>query len=457
MVMKVFKMMMLYIILLLTTIGNSKAGVESEMKNFLFSNSSTNYSSGGAYKSQSRGYYATPSVYTRNPVVDVKPVSMAMPSFRGGCGGIDMFAGSFSHINADQFIALMKAIPSNAMGYAFQLALETISPSIADVMNKMEDVMRSINGENLNSCELGKSIVNSGLSKFDAGSEMVCVRSQMESGKASDIAQAKKNCTSGGQRSSTVASASPTQDSAIVDINYAWNAVSKIVDDKEMREFLQTITGTIIVQNSGSDDSSGQVKVYPSLATDQSTIKALLYGGSMKRYSCDESVKCLNINSASTVNIPASSAFYKKVNDVIKSISSKMSTRNQQLTSEENQILSTTTFPIMTILRTYQKYHPGEVNSMISDSLSEIIAHEMLGDFIDDMLENVKKISKMNNLQADKTKIEQFEEGIEKARESLRHIEFKYQKKREALLREQKNAETVEMFAGKILIGNMYN
>ena len=74
----------------------AKAGVENEMKNFLFSNSSTNYSSGGAYKSQSRGYYATPAVYTRNPVVDIKPISMAMPSFRGGCGGIDMFAGSFS-------------------------------------------------------------------------------------------------------------------------------------------------------------------------------------------------------------------------------------------------------------------------------------------------------------------------------------------------------------------------
>ena len=98
--------------------------MEFQMKNFLFSNSSTNYSSGGAYKSQSRGYYAMPSVYTRNPVIDIKPISYAMPSFRGGCGGIDMFAGSFSHINADQFIALLKAIPSNAMGYALRKCLE---------------------------------------------------------------------------------------------------------------------------------------------------------------------------------------------------------------------------------------------------------------------------------------------------------------------------------------------
>ena len=129
----------------------SQAGsVEQGMKDFLLSNSNTNYSSGGAYKSQRRGYYATPSVYTRNPVVDVRPISMAMPTFRGGCGGIDMFAGSFSHINADQFIALMKAIPSNAMGYGFQLALETVSPSIADTMNKMESIMRDINNANLN-------------------------------------------------------------------------------------------------------------------------------------------------------------------------------------------------------------------------------------------------------------------------------------------------------------------
>ena len=445
------------IFLFLLPIFYSQASVEQGMKDFLFSNSNTNYSSGGAYKSQRRGYYATPSVYTRNPVVDVKPVSMAMPSFRGGCGGIDMFAGSFSHINADQFVALLQAIPSNAMGYAFQLALETVSPSIADVMSQMESVMRSMNINNLNSCELGKSIVNTGLSKFDAGSEMVCVNKQMEKGIASDLAQAKKNCTSGGQRSSTLSSSTTNQDSAIVDINYAWNTVSKLGVDKEMQEFLQTLTGTIIVQNSGSDNSSAVVQVYPSLATDTNTVNALLYGGGMKRYICDETTKCLNINNGGSVTIPSTSAFYKKVNDTIKSISSKMATRNQELTQEESDVLSTTSLPIIAILRTYQKYHSGEVDSMISDSLSEIVAHDLLTQFVDNVLDKIRKASKMNNLQVDETRLKQFEEGVEKARESLRQIEFKYQKKREALIREQRNAETVEKFADEVLVGNLYN
>ena len=48
----------LYTTIFLTFILSSNithAGVESEMKNFLFSNSSTNYSSGGAYKSPIKG------------------------------------------------------------------------------------------------------------------------------------------------------------------------------------------------------------------------------------------------------------------------------------------------------------------------------------------------------------------------------------------------------------------
>lgn len=278
----------------------------------------------------------------------------------------------------------------------------------------------------------------------------------MESGRASDIAQAKKNCTSGGERSSTLSSNDIPQDERIVDINYAWNAVSKLGVDKEMKEFLQTITGTIIVQNSGSDNAGTAIKIYPSLATDTTTIKALLYGGSMKRYVCDESIKCLNINDGGSVNIPQTVAFHNKVNNVIKSISSKMMLRNQELTQEENDIVSTTSIPIIAILRTYQKYYAGEIDSMISDSLSEIVAHDLLNEYMSDLLKRIKTISKQNTLQVDESKLQQFQDGIESAMDSLRLLEYKYQKKREVLLREQRNAETVEKLAGEVLTNELF-
>ena len=57
-------------------------------------------------------------------------VNARLPSLRAGCGGIDLFGGAFSFINKQQFVALLQNIGSNAVGYAFKLALQSISPDI---------------------------------------------------------------------------------------------------------------------------------------------------------------------------------------------------------------------------------------------------------------------------------------------------------------------------------------
>jgi len=41
---------------------------------------------------------------------------------------IDAFAGAFSFIDSDQLVAFARAVAQNAAGFAFELALETISP-----------------------------------------------------------------------------------------------------------------------------------------------------------------------------------------------------------------------------------------------------------------------------------------------------------------------------------------
>ena len=130
--------------------------------------------------------------------------------------------------------------------------------------------------------------------------------------------------------------------------------------------------------------------------------------------------------------------------------------RNQELSQEENDIVSTTTLPIIAILRTYQKYYAGEIDSMISDSLSEIVAHDLLTQYMENFLKQVKTISKQNTMQVDDSKLKQFQDGIETAMDSLRVLEYKYQKKREVLLREQRNAETVEKFAGEVLRSELF-
>jgi conjugative transfer pilus assembly protein TraH len=89
-----------------------------------------------AQMGQRRGVLSGGSLVARNRIVNVNPISLVPPSFEAGCGGIDLFGGSFSFVNAAQFTNLLRGIASNAAGYAFQLALTTMMPSGAEIIEQ---------------------------------------------------------------------------------------------------------------------------------------------------------------------------------------------------------------------------------------------------------------------------------------------------------------------------------
>ena len=76
------------------------------------------------------------------------------------CGGIDFFGGSFSFIDADQFIQLMRAVASNAAGYAFQLALDNTCTQCMTYINDLKRIIQALNQYAGNSCQLAQGIVN---------------------------------------------------------------------------------------------------------------------------------------------------------------------------------------------------------------------------------------------------------------------------------------------------------
>ena len=53
-----------------------------------------------AFEGQSAGYYSLGNVWTRFPQKTTNIANLQLPSAKAGCGGIDIFAGSFSFINA---------------------------------------------------------------------------------------------------------------------------------------------------------------------------------------------------------------------------------------------------------------------------------------------------------------------------------------------------------------------
>ncbi|WP_296222037.1 conjugal transfer protein TraH, partial [uncultured Sphingomonas sp.] len=102
------------------------ADVGSEMNSYFNSaGASANVTGPTAFNGQAAGYYSGGSLWSRFPSKTVNPVNLALPSARAGCGGIDLFAGSFSFINADEMVAMLKATANNAIGFAFQLAIDS--------------------------------------------------------------------------------------------------------------------------------------------------------------------------------------------------------------------------------------------------------------------------------------------------------------------------------------------
>ena len=210
-------------------VAPAHADVLSEMNNF-WRGVAVNTTGPTAFQGQASGHWTLGNLYLRAPVRSEQIATVNMPSFRAGCGGIDAFAGAFSFINSDQLIAFGRAVAQNAAGFAFELALETISPVIAETMAKLRALAQWVNDRNLNSCETAQALVGAVWSKNDRASASICAAIGTSQGIFSDYAAAKHGCGSEGKRNSTLASASGAMaDQVPVNVNYAWKAVKSVI------------------------------------------------------------------------------------------------------------------------------------------------------------------------------------------------------------------------------------
>ena len=167
------------------------------MRNF-WRGAAVNTTGPTAFQGQASGHWTLGNLYLRAPVRSEQIATVNLPSFRAGCGGIDAFAGAFSFIDSDQLIAFGRAVAQNAVGFAFELALETISPVIAETMAKLRALAQWDNDRNLNSCETAQALVGAVWSKNDRASAAICAAIGTSQGIFSDYAAAKHGCGSEG-------------------------------------------------------------------------------------------------------------------------------------------------------------------------------------------------------------------------------------------------------------------
>ena len=366
----------------------ARADVLSEMQRF-WDGAAVNTTGPTAFEGQASGHWTLGNLYLRAPVQSERIGTVSLPSFRAGCGGIDAFAGSFSFIDSDQLVAFARGIAQNATGFAFELALETISPVIAETMSKLRALANWVNNQSINSCEMAQSLVGAAWSTNDRASAAICAAIGTSQGIFSDYAAARHGCGSGGQRNSTLAAATgELADLAPVNVNYAWQAVQDstfLSADPALGEFAMSITGTIIVTAPVTDTSTETpaVRVLEPLALDREITEILMEGGGdLPVYVCDTPVDCLD-PVLGTVNIPADQGFRARVAELMRDLVEAV--RNDTVPpAPALGLVNLTTLPVYRVINAAAAYRGAVIDQEV-DALAEAVALDVLQVWISDL------------------------------------------------------------------------
>lgn len=403
----------------LTTSGISQASIQSDLDSFFNKmGGGTNVSTGAVVKGQGAGYLVGGSMYVRTPVRTLNLISVTVPSISAGCGGIDAYLGAFSFINTDQLQAMAKGIMSNAIGYAFNLALETVCPQCKAVMNDLQDMVNKVNMNNMTTCQAAQGLVNGVASQIWKRDHDMCVKLATAGNYFSDWSAATRGCSNtGGQTDKILNDASndpKKQNRVSMNVNITWSAFTDIkqiiTDDRELKEIMMTMIGTTIY---GS--KSGDFQTLPTLGANNELISTLMYGGNSQIYRCDETTKCLK-PTISKITISQDQSMVRKITRLMNQLFDKVKSGNA-LTQQEQNFVASLNAPV---LRLVKETAMAGINEGLIIQLSEQIAFQYVMYYLESVNELASRASMGSVTEKDQLDADRFREAVTNVRESLR-------------------------------------
>lgn len=295
------------------------------MKFFKSAGMASNATAPGAFKDQSAGYYTGGSLMARTGARTAQLATVQMPGFRAGCGGIDAWAGGFSHISASAMVDMLRNIGSSAASYAFMLAVQTVSPQIYNIMNELNALATQINQTNINSCEAAATMLGGIWPKSDQSSKHLCQAMGSNLGTFSDWAAARQGCGAKGERDGVLSrgGADPKyKDMLVGEFNLAWKAIQAnafLSSDEELAQLFLTLVGSIIARKNGDDF---EIILLAGHSDRDDVLSGLLNGGNTPVYKCDDA-KCLR-PTLKHFNLSHTHALFRKTHQILENLIQKI-------------------------------------------------------------------------------------------------------------------------------------
>lgn len=302
------------------TSGDAHAQLDNELMRAF--DASGNVTSPQAAMTARRGIITLGGMAVRSPIVNPPNfVNFQPPSVSAGCGGIDLVGGSMSFISADAFVDYLRAIASNAAGYAFQLSLGTMCNKCQEIIDKLQKLTQDINNWSKSSCEYAQMAVDKGIA---AWSERKGAAAQQEAGNKTDEYAASQNDGQGAMKGLT------EEQLAGLVANFTYKAMKeqKFGDwfggsgNDDLIQDLMSVTGTLVGCVAGEEGCPevegtrrpGEYSIQPFSGT--LTLRDLVYGsgtdgeGVVTVLRCEDKEKCLVVKTEQVKN-------YKSIRDNI--------------------------------------------------------------------------------------------------------------------------------------------
>ena len=126
-----------------------------------------------AVNSQSRGYYTAGGFTARVPYKKEPLMTASLPTIQTGCGGIDMFWGGISFMNADYLVQKAKGVLQNAPYVLFSIGLKSLSSQFGDTIESVQAITDQLNQLQLDECSAAKGVISFAMGEEGAASGLL--------------------------------------------------------------------------------------------------------------------------------------------------------------------------------------------------------------------------------------------------------------------------------------------
>lgn len=229
----------------------------------LWDGMNANIGNPGMFKGQTMDHFVGGSASIRVPKKSYQLASMSGPSIGAGCGGIDLYAGSFSFLNSDELVQMFQNIANNAVGAIFKLALDSVSPQLGGVIDYMNDLAQKVNALNVDSCRAAEGIITMAKErgkKSEEENELSMLGSGLKN-IWTDIRQAKEKIGNNIEEKKAARKEikkDPKEKKKLEDVNLTWEALRKVkfaggsvIPDEEAR-LVASLFGAVICEEDKS-------------------------------------------------------------------------------------------------------------------------------------------------------------------------------------------------------------